>query len=61
MGRASFSSAQGVPGWSWLHMVGTATIPPMEGSSVQAPESAVLCVSCELTFGDMTMNFEPQC
>lgn len=56
MGRASLSSSQGIPGWSWLHMVGTGTHPPME----EAPESAVLGVSCEVALGDTTMNFEPQ-
>lgn len=37
-------------------MVGTGTHPPME----EAPESAVLGVSCEVALGDTTMNFEPQ-
>lgn len=50
------------PGDSWMELavVGTATISLMEESPVQAPESALLCVSCELAFGDTTMNFEPQ-
>lgn len=47
------SLLQQCPGDSGMEL-GTAAIPPTEESPVQAPESAALCVSWELAFGDTT-------
>lgn len=53
------SLPQQLPGDSWMELVahgGNRHPPPMQ----EAPESAVLGVSCEVALGDTTMNFEPQ-